>query len=211
MKDIPLFTTEYGVASLVLQQISHTGCGYVRIQTAWDSKKLLEECIGFCRAVGAKKVFAAGEELESYPLHTGVVRMSCLKDQIPETDACLFPVTERTLEDWRQIYNQAMAQVPNAAWMTEQEAWSMLSAGDGYFVHKDGKLLGIGKASGGKIDAVVAVVHGSGETVMQALCSILRDDVVTLEVATENEKAMKLYWRMGFSTTAELSRWYRVF
>lgn len=211
MKDIPLFTTEYGVASLVLQQIPYTDCGYVRIQTAWDSKKLLEECIGFCRAVGAKKVFAAGEELESYPLHTGVVRMSCLKDQIPETDACLLPVTERTLEDWRQIYNQAMTQVPNAAWMTEQEARSMLSAGDGYFVHKDGKLLGIGKASGGKIDAVVAVVHGSGETVMQALCSILRDDVVTLEVATANEKAMKLYWRMGFSITAELSRWYRVF
>lgn len=206
-----MFTTENGIASLILQEIPYTRRGYIRIQSSQDSEALVKDCISFLRMVGAEEIYAAGEGLEAYPLHARVVRMRCMKERIPDADVCLFPVTEQTLEQWRQIYNQSMAQVPNAAWMSEQQARQMLAAGDGYFVHRNGELLGIGKASGDKVEAVAAVVAGCGETVMQALCSILREETVTLEVAAENRKAMRLYQRMGFVETAEVSRWYRIF
>lgn len=210
MKDIPMFTTENGIASLILQEIPYTGRGYIRIRSSQNSEALVKDCISFLRMVGAEEIYAAGEGLGDYPLHARVVCMSCMKERIPDADACLFPVTEQTLEQWRQIYNRSMAQVPNAAWMSEQQAKQMLAAGDGYFIHKNGELLGIGKASGGKVEAVAAVVQGCGETVMQALCSVLCEEVVTLEVAAQNQRAMHLYQRMGFMQTAEVSRWYRV-
>lgn len=210
MKDIPMFTTENGIASLILQEIPYTKRGYIRIQASQDAQALVKDCISFLRMVGAEEIYAAGEGLEAYPLHARVIRMCCMKDRIPDSDAFLFSVTEQTLEQWRQIYNRSMVQVPNAAWMSEQQARQMLATGDGYFVHKNRELLGIGKASGDKVEAIAAVVRGCGETVMRSLCSVLREEIVTLEVAAENRKAMNLYHRMGFVQTAEVSRWYCV-
>ena len=52
MKDIPMFTTEYGAASLILRELPYRGIAYVRLQATEQPEKLLEECIGFCRAFG---------------------------------------------------------------------------------------------------------------------------------------------------------------
>ncbi len=210
MKDIPLFTTEYGIASLVLQEVPYTGQAYIRVQTSSNITGLIDESVGFCRAVGAQSIYATGDGLEHYPMHTRVLEMQCQKCSIPESRAYLFPVTEQTLESWREIYNQAMVSVDNAAWMSQGGARELLRAGDGYFIHQDGKLLGIGKASAGRIHAVAAVEKGCGEEIMRALCSILQEKVVTLEIAQTNERAMRLYERMGFVTTREISCWYRV-
>lgn len=211
MKNIPLFTTENGIASLSLQEIPYTQQAYVHIRCAQDLTKLIEDCVSFCKAVGADAVYASGDELADYPIHARILQMRCLKERIPQTDACLFPVTEKTLQQWRSLYNDAMAQVPNAAWMSEKAATDMLAAGQGYFVHRDGVLLGIGKVSGGNVDAVAAVVPGSGETLMRALCGILQEEAVTLEVADTNEKAVRLYTRMGFLPVREVSQWYQVY
>ena len=43
-----------------------------------------------------------------------------------------------------------------------------------------------------------------------ALASILTGDTVRLMVASENKRAVRLYERMGFVTTKELSRWYKI-
>ena len=212
MRDIPLFTTEFGVASLILKEIPYRQEAYVRLQATQTPDALIEECVGFCRACGAEKIYATGHKfLENYPLHTAVLQMQRSADSLPQTDAALFPVLPETLEDWRSIYNEKMAAVPNASYMTEKEGKAMLESGSGYFVHRDGALLGIGKVSGNKIEAVAAVVPGAGKDVTLALCSLIHADTISLEVASANMRAIGLYEKLGFLTVNELSKWYVLF
>ena len=212
MKDIPLFTTEFGVASLILKEIPYRKEAYVRLQATENPADLIKECVGFCRACGAERIYATGHEfLESYPLHTAVLQMQCAVDSMPQTDAALFPVLPENLENWRSIYNEKMAAVPNASYMTEKDGKAMLQSGSGYFVHRDGKLLGIGKVTDSKIEAVAAVVPGAGKDVTLALCSLIRDGTVSLEVASANTRAIRLYEKLGFFTVKELSKWYVLF
>ncbi len=211
VKDIPVFDTEHGVASLFLREIPYRQRAHIKIQSSQDPQKLLEECVAFCRMCGAEWCDAAGHEyLERYPLITALFYMTRDRESLPQTDACLFPVTEDTVTEWVRIYNERMADVPNCAWMDSADGKAMLKAGDGYFVHRDGKLLGIGRASGEMIDTVISVQPGMGETVVLALASLLTSDVVKLLVAEANTRAVRLYERMGFIKTREVSRWYRV-
>ena len=45
---------------------------------------------------------------------------------------------------------------------------------------------------------------------MHTMMSLLEGQGMTLEVASTNERAIRLYEKVGFLKTAELSRWYRV-
>ena len=211
MKDLPMFTTQYGVASLFLREIPYRGRAHIKIQSSLDPEKLLEECVAFCRMCGAEWIDAAGHDyLEKYPLITALWAMQCPREALAETDACLFPVTDQTVQQWLTIYNERMADVPNAAYMDSRDGRELLNTGDGYFVHRNGQLLGIGKAKGDFIDTVISVEPGSGETVLRALCSALQCETVRLWVAAENHRAVRLYQRLGFVKTKELSRWHRV-
>ena len=211
MRDIPMFTTEYGVASLVLREIPYRQEAYIRIQDTAFPQEFLAECVSFCRMAGAEKVIATGHNyIAQYPLHTAVWCMTRPKEGLPETDALTMPVTEQTLGQWQNIYNTAMADVPNASYMASADSRRMLERGDGYFVHRDGQLLGIGIASGNTIHAIVAVMPGSGKDVLLALTHALSEDQITLEVASANIPAVKLYERLGFIKTAELSCWYLI-
>ncbi len=211
MKDIPMFTTEFGIASLLLKEIPYREEAYIRLQATEQPLELLNECIAFCRACGAEKIYATGHDaLEQYPLHTQVIQMQCASP-LPETDAALFPVLPETLENWRGIYNERMKDVPNASFMTEKDAKDMLKAGDGYFIHRNGQLLGIGKASGSKIEAVVSVVPGAGKDVVLALSSLLTGDSVTVDAASTNTRAVHLYEKLGFLAVQALSKWYHVY
>ena len=212
MKDIPMFTGEYGVASLILKEIPHTQLAYIKLHSTLEPDKLLQECIAFCRMCGAETILASGHShLESYPLHTRIYGMQCPRDALPESDACLFPVTEQTLPQWLQIYNQRMNGVDNSAYMDSRDGKQMLQSGDGYFVHKDGKLLGIGRASGDTVDAVIAAEPGMGQRVLSALAGALSSELVHLTVAGTNQRAIRLYERLGFLVTREISSWYLVY
>lgn len=209
MRDIPMFTTEHGVASLVLSQIPYTQKAYIRIQDSCDGNELLQECISFCVAAGAEHIFAAGHRVcEEYPQHTAILEMRADISSLGDTDAALFPVTEETMEQWREIYNKKICNVPNGSWMTIGQAQELLK--DGYFIHRDGKVLGIGKASGDKIHWVASCCPGAGAEVVRALCHALTAETITLEVASANEKAIRLYEKLGFIITKELSKWYQV-
>ena len=211
MKDFPMFTTQYGVASLTLKEIPYSGNAYVTIQDSKDPKNLLEECTAFCRAVGAKEVFASGNScLDVYPMHTSVVLMRCFREQLDDTDAALFPVQRETLEQFKDIYNNAMKEVPNASHMTDSDAQRLLKAGNGYFVHRDGTLLGIGIAGGERIDAIASVIPGCGKDVLLALNHALSGALVEVEVSTANRRAVQFYEKMGFTQCSEVSRWYKI-
>lgn len=211
MRNIPVFTTENGVGALVLQEIPYTEIAYVRLHDSETPQAFLRECMDFCTMAGAKRIYATGHPaLEDYPVHTVIVQMRCLRESLPETDACVFPVTEETLPSWREIYNKKMTGVPNAAWMTKTDAQRMLQEGQGYFVHRGGQLLGIGMVSDSVLSAVVSCSPGGGSAVVCALAHALCGETVSLEVASENQKAMILYSRLGFTVVKEISRWYQI-
>ena len=212
MRDFPVFTTENGVGSLVLKEIPYSGIAYVTIRDSSFPTEFLQECLDFCKAVGAETIYATGSEmLESYPFFTSVIQMSALTDVIPQSDAALFPVIDQTLARWREIYNVKMKHVDNASYMSDSAAKEMLHKGSGYFIHRNGKLLGIGMVSDGRIECVASVVPGGGKDVVSALTHAFMDDRVLLEVASTNQKAISLYENMGFIQTAEISRWYKIF
>lgn len=212
MRDFPVFTTENGVGSLVLKEIPYSGIAYVTVQDSAIPTEFIHECVEFCKAVGANTVLATGHEyLDHFPLHSSVIRMCAQWDAIPKTDACIFPVVESTLSKWREIYNERMKHVDNAAYMSENAAKEMLKRGDGYFVHLCGELFGIGIAADDKIDCVAAVVKGKGRDVVAALAHALISDRIILDVASTNLRAINLYESMGFIKTAEVSRWYKIF
>lgn len=211
MKDIPVFTTEYGVASLILREIPYQQTAYIRIQSSLEPDKLLEECIAFCRMVGAEKIFVKeAEGLSGYPLYTAIWQMRCMTDTLGDTDAALFPVQEHTADEFQRIYNGKVSHIPNAAWMDSADKKEMLKTGEGYFVHRGEQLLGIGRVVGGEIRFLASVQPGAGADVVKALAHAVTEEAVTVEVASANEKAVKLYERLGFIKIAGLSRWYRV-
>lgn len=211
MKDLNFFTTENGVASLILREIPYQGCAYVRLQDSRNPEALLEECMDFCRMCGAEHIYAAGVGTENCgPLHTSIYEMRCDVSALTDTDVALWPVLRENLSAWREIYNRKIKAVPNGAWMTEEEGEKMLSDGGGYFVHRDGTLLGIGRISQGEILWVASVQPGAGRDIVSALAGAQSMETVKLTVASANAKAVALYERLGFIPGKELSRWYKI-
>lgn len=211
MKNLPVFTTEYGVATLILKEIPYQETAYIILQDTLEPLLLVRECSDFCRACGAERIYARGSDaLAKYPLFTAMWEMTCLRESIPDTDAALWPVQERTLTQWQEIYNQKVKTVPNGAWMTDADAKEMLAKGDGYFVHRGDTLLGIGKASVDRVDWVASVKPGAGADVVKALIHATTEDRVCLTVASVNKKAVALYESLGFLKTAEITRWYTI-
>lgn len=209
MKDIPVFATENGVASLILEQIPYQAVAYIKLQSSGSPELFLGECAQFCKACGAEHIFASGQDVpDGLPLHTEIWQMQCAADTLGDTDAALFPVQEHTLEDWRGIYNQKIARLPNSVWMSQRAAEEMLKKGDGYFIHRDGRLLGIGRVSGQDIDFVASVVPGGGADVVRALAHGTFAETLTLMVASVNHKAVRLYESLGFIKTQVVSKWY---
>lgn len=211
MKDIMFFETEYGVASLVLKEIPYQQKAYITLRAALQLEQLIAECVAFCRACGAERVYATGHpDLAGYPLHTHMLQMQCMRDSLTDTDAALWPVLPENLEHWQRMYNEKVKKLPNGAWMAEADAQAMLRKGDGYFIHRDGALLGIGRACGDTIDWIAALVPGAGEQVLRTLAQVLTDEKVKLTVASANEKAVRLYEKMGFIPVSHISSWYDV-
>lgn len=207
MKDLPAFTTENGVASIVLQEIPYTQVAYVIIRSTLTPETFIKECGDFCRAAGAERVYATGHEnLKAYPYHTAIWKME--GTAIPDQGTVCVPVTEETLAQWCEIYNRKMAAVPNAAFMGKHKKDLILAGG--CFVFENEVLLGIGMTTDG-IDAVASICPGGGEKIVSALCRKLGKEKITLQVALENEKAIALYERMGFQKTEEISCWYKIF
>lgn len=211
MRDFPVFTTEYGAASLFLKEIPYRGTAYVVVRDSKEPEKLLEECAAFCRACGAEHVYAAGEDvLEKFVHHTTIYEMhgdTWLDESKLDS---LFPVTEQTVGQWRRIYNERMVAVDNAATQEMKDEKHILASGGAYFVHRDGHLLGIGWLKGDELLAVASVEPGAGERVMHTLMSLMPGQTLKLEVASTNERAIRLYEKLGFVKTKEVSRWYEL-
>ena len=209
MRDIPFFTTENGIASLILREIPTAQTAYIHIRSSETPEELLKECVDFCRAAGAEKIFATGHpSLEKYPCFTTLLHLRGTVTEVGETSLSLFPVTEKTWADFCRIYNEKMASVPTANQMRllDREQYEKSA----YFVHKDGVLCGIGIAEDDEILSIASCQKGAGREVLAALCKVLSGDEIRLSVAENNLPAMKLYSRCGFLPTGEGIPWYKI-
>ena len=211
MKDFPVFTTEYGVASLFLKEIPYKEKAYIVIQSSEQPEELLKECISFCRICGAEEVFASGHEyLEQYPLHTIIYEMQG-QVQVDEGKVeHLWPVTKETVGQWREICNRRMHDIDNSATLEAWDEQEILETGDAYFVHHSGELLGIGWVRDGELLELASVVPGAGERIVHTMMSLIPEQVLKLQVVSTNTRAISLYERLGFIKTAEKFRWFRV-
>lgn len=211
MKDFPVFTTEYGVASLVLREVPYRQEAYIYIQDTRQPEELLRECVSFCRAVGAEKIYARGHAfLEQFPLHCVIYEMRG-EARIDENKVeNLWPVTRETIGQWRQLINKRMAGVDNAGTLESRGEQEILDSGGAYFVHRNGELLGAGWIVGDEILLVVSAQPGAGERVMQTLMSLAPNQQLRLDVVSTNHRAIRLYEKLGFIKTSEKRRWYRI-
>lgn len=211
MKDFPAFITEYGAASLILREIPYQGIAYIHLRDTLEPKKLLAECISFCRACGAEKIYAAGEalndEMLSYPLHTEIWEMTGSVQ--PGGDRFRL-VENTTVSTWRELYRRTMTGVDNAATLESRDEKRLLEEGKAGFVRNDGgECLGIVWINDSELLALAAVQPHCGERTLRG--AVDRETRLTLEVASTNTRALALYKRMGFQKTAIRSRWYTVF
>ena len=212
MRNIPLFTTESGVASLTLDQIAFNKTAYIRLQSSNDFEALLYECVNFCKAVGAEKIYVSGKEIPGKCVACGsVIRMSRPRLGIPRGAASLVSVSAERLEQFRQLFNHGMCHVPNASCMTTKMAEQLLADQSGYFVVLGDDLIGIGIAKGEWIHGIVSLKRGMGETIMQALNAALQGEFVRVELIDSNYPAKSLYERMGFCLVETVSQWYEIF
>ncbi|MDO5400852.1 MAG: GNAT family N-acetyltransferase [Eubacteriales bacterium] len=213
MRDFPFFTTEYGVASLILKEIPYRKTAFLHVRDVQPGglEDHLNQCISFCRMAGAERVYATGHEgLTAWPLDCVTLEMRGPARPDRDKIACLFPVTEATAGQFRSVYNRLMAPVPHAATLENRDEQRIAEALGTYFIHRDGRLLGIGWMEDTKLLAVAAEQQGSGEILMHTLMSLVEGADIILEVSSTNERAIGLYEKMGFLKTKELTRWYRV-
>lgn len=210
MKDIPIFPTEFGVASLMLGEIPCRQTAYIRVRDAQPGalNDLITECAQFCRAAGAERIFWTAEGVEQEP-HSAVYEMRGQAWVDKAKLESLFPVTEATVARWREVFNERMASVDHTATLTSIDEKRIIESGGAYFVHHEGKLLGIGWLEDTKLLAIAATEPGAGERVAHTLMSMVEGASMTLEVASTNVKAIHLYEKLGFLKVREVQRWHQ--
>ena len=209
MKDFPVFTSEYGVASLTMKQIPYREEAYIQVQDYVPDKRseLISDCVSFCRLAGAKRIFVSPPEQAP---DVRILEMRGVPSLNEEKIQNIFPVTVDTVSSWRDIANRRLRDVDLAAHLTKADESRIVSSGGAYFIHSQGTLLGIGWLEGETLRLLAGVVPGAGEQVAQTLLSVQPGQSIRLEVASTNHKAIRLYEKLGFLPVAELEAWQEI-
>lgn len=204
MKDIPIFTSSGGIATLILREIPIKGEGYVLLRSVFTTTDaLLRECADFCVAAGAERVFVSGQEgLSHLPVYACLIERTLPRNQIPPTEAIAVPIQSEDADRWASQYNEKFRTVPSAQSCRKPE--------NAYDIYLHGKHIGIGQIHDSKLDSVAALEPHMGQACVSALAAQCKGETLHLLCAVENLPAMKLYDRMGFSVGPIKECWYQV-
>jgi len=217
MKNIPIFTSSYGVATLILREIPWSGSAYVLVWSVWNGQTaaLLEECRGFCRAVGAKAVFAAYEAEELPAGHAyDMITMTCPKSALPRPLQPVEPepLTRENAAAYLEIYNRCFVEVPGAASYDAASLEPLYGQDLAWLVKRDGCWAGVAEISKQGLEgiAVLPAYRGLGYELALAVLPMVPSVTLKLKVASTNRRAIRLYERLGFTPERVEKRWWRL-
>lgn len=216
MKDIPIFTTPAGTATLILREIPYKKTAYVLVRSVLPGgmRETLAACGGFCRQAGAEQVFAsAGEPLDLPPAYD-MLELSRPRAGLPMPDppVPLVPVGRDNVSDYQAAYNRLFTALPGAATCHGAEFSRLLTPGIAYLAMPDGRLAGIGEIDGCELRTVGVLpeYRGLGRRLTLTLLHRLSGPDLFLRVSSANERALRLYEGLGFERRGVLTRWYRL-
>ncbi len=219
MKNIPLFTTSSGIATLILREIPWNGRAYVLVRSVWNgqAEALLQECGSFCRAAGAQEIYAAchGEDapLPAEPAYS-IDTMHCQKKDLPKPSLTveLEPLTKENSQHYLDIYNCCFREVPSAASYDRKKLEPLYGEDLAWLARKDGVYAAVAEISATGLEgiAVLPEFRGLGFALAATVLQMIPRPVVELRVASNNDRAIALYRRLGFQKTGQRKQWYRL-
>lgn len=216
MKDIPMFTGTYGLASLVLKEISATGRAYAVIRAVWNGKTegFLQECKEFCRAVGAENVYVSygSEELPAEPVYD-MIAMEREKAGLTQGSPVeLEPLTPENGQVFLEIYNTCFRDVVGASAYGKEDLLRLYDTDCAFLAKKEGAYAGIAEISETGLESIAVLprYRGLGYDLALAVLPMVPRKTLRLKVASTNERAISLYKRLGFSAVETLDRWWRL-
>lgn len=216
MKDIPLFTGDHGIATLLLRGIPAGGCAYVLVRSArpGQTDALLDECRRFCLMAGATQVLAAAPTPLALPVAYDLLELSCPRAQFPPPapPVALRPVTPDNAAVYLRLYAEIFRGVPGADICTAADLMQLPPRSAAYVAEAAGAPAGVGMhtADALRVVGVLPAHRGLGRPLTLALLARTTADIVTLQVSSANAPAMRLYTALGFTRRRVLSRWYRL-
>ena len=217
MKNIPVFTSSYGIATLILREIPWNGTAYVLIRSVWNDQKaaLLEECKGFCRAVGAKEIFAT-YDMEELPAEHAydMLAMTRPKAGLPGSGKTvdLEPLTKENSADYLRIYNACFVSVPSAASYDAALLEPLYGEDLAWLAKVDGAYAGVAEISKMGLEGigVLPEYRGLGYELALAVLPMVPSAELRLKVASTNHRAIALYERLGFACAGAEKHWWRL-
>lgn len=215
MKDIPVFTGSHGIATLVLKEIPWSGCGYVIVRSVWDdAAAFLEECLDFCRACGAEQVYASWEMAELPAPHAyDMVELQMKKSELPAGNSVeTEELTKENSGAFLDVYNRCFRTVPNAASYSQKDTARQIGEETACLVFRGGVCAAIAEISKEGLEAVAVLpeYRGLGYDLTRTVLEKVPSVTLKLKTASTNERALRLYARLGFRQTAVLSRWWKL-
>jgi hypothetical protein len=220
MRNIPVFLSQGGTATLILREIPHRATAYVLLRTVVDLKILLEEATAFCREAGAERCLASPGEtdccLEGTPIYEiYVLHMDKKQLPPPERRVELAPVTRKNGRIYLETYNRCFASVSHALTYDRGQLERIFRTGQQAFLAKhQGKILGMGELHGNELAAVGLLPECRGQGLSRDLTLCLLGNCpgpeITLTVVSDNAPALRLYDHLGFRVSRVESSWYEL-
>lgn len=219
MKNIPIFTASYGLASLILREIPYSGRAYVMVRSVWrgETAALLEECGQFCRAAGAETVYAS-QELEPLPAKHAydMVELRCPKADlpVPEKPVELEPLTEQNAAAYLEIYNRCFRDVPGATAYDRADVRRLLETNLAFLTRAGDRYAAVAELSENGLAGVAVLPEcreqGLGRNLTLTVLHRLDAPSLTLKTASANAAALRLYHAIGFRHDRITSRWWQL-
>lgn len=214
MKDIPVFTGTHGIATLVISPIPWSGSAYVLVRSIWtDESAFLQECLGFCRACGAERVYASYECAPLPAEHAyDMLALQRSKADLPAGKIPTEPLTKENAHEFLAVYDSCFRQIPNAAPYGQRDVERLLQEETAVLVRRDGNCAAIAQVSRQGLEAIAVLpqYRGLGYDLVLTALHMVPSMTLQLKTASVNERALALYKRLGFEQTAVLSRWWKL-